>query len=99
MLAMVLAVMLAANEGPAAAPAPPPPQTSAAPAQKRRRVPAVGDPDEVVCRVTDQWGSRMRQTTCRTRADWDARERELQMFFQDIRDNTGLGLSQQSQRF
>jgi hypothetical protein len=68
MITLVFAVALMAAGEPAAAPA----SGAAAPAPASGK--AAKDPNAMVCRKEAVIGSRMKQRTCMTQAQWDARQ-------------------------
>ena len=74
MTAVILAALLAASDPSAGATSAPSPQA----AQQ-----AKNDPNKVVCHWEDNYGSRMRTKTCKTRAQWDAAEANAQLFIKE----------------
>ncbi len=80
MTSFILALLLAAAE--------PSGQAGTATAQPPVAVKAsqpVNDPNKMVCKVTENAGSRIQGRTCKTQAQWDAAEEELRHLFNDVR--------------
>jgi hypothetical protein len=87
MLAPILALLLAAADTSGQAPAAVTPASStpaSAPAKP------ADNPNKVVCKVTDNIGSRIQGRTCKTQAQWDADEEALRHLFSDVRAKTTL---------
>jgi len=74
MAALILALMLSVSDASTAGAAPP-----AAPPAK-----PAPDPNRIICKTEDNFGSHMRQRTCKTAAAWSAQERQVQRVFRDI---------------
>ncbi len=75
MAALILALMLSVSDASTAGAAPP----VAAPPAKR-----ASDPNRMICKTEDTFGSHMRQRTCKTAAEWSEQERQVQRVFRDI---------------
>ncbi len=46
------------------------------------------DPNKVICKTDDNIGSHMTSRTCKTRAQWEEDERQLQRFMRDMHHNS-----------
>jgi len=86
MLALTSIVALLAA---AAEPARPAPPTTVAPvvATAAAKTAAKPRPDEVVCKREAVLGSRMKQRTCLTQADWDVRKTDARADIEKVQTN------------
>jgi hypothetical protein len=73
--ATIVAALLAGSEPSAAAATTTPPPPTADAARK--------DPNKVVCRFEETYGSRMKTRVCKTRGEWEAQEANAQKFLRD----------------
>ena len=60
-------------------------------ADGQRAKPAL-DPHKVICREGDNAGSHVSIRTCKTRAQWDEDERQLQRFMRDVHHNAAQNI-------
>jgi hypothetical protein len=81
MTSLILAALLAATSpsgdaaqpsGAAPGPAAPPPATA-----------PKNDPNKMICRIEDTYGSRTKTRTCKTRAQWEADEDAAKRFIDE----------------
>jgi len=77
MTALLLAALMAASDPS------PPPVTVAAPPPAQAAKKEAKDPDKVICHFDDNYGSRMKTRTCKTRAQWERDEANAQAFIKD----------------
>lgn len=86
MTAFLFATVLLAA---AAEPAQPAAPTTAAPAvaTAAAKTPPKPRPDEIVCKREAVLGSRMKQRTCLTQADWDVRKADARADIEKVQTN------------
>ncbi len=90
MVAFILAVMLSMTDASAAASADHAIAADAS-AHAKPKAPAP-DPNRIVCRWEDSYGSKMQRRTCRPASEWDAQEHQVQQMLRDINHSSAQNL-------